>query len=69
VSSVLPAFTNNDDPIISQQVTIQDLLSHRSGLSSLDAIIQGLDGEITIEPDEVVGFANAMPAIADFRTK
>ena len=54
--------------MLGQRVTIRDFLSHRSGLSSLDAIVQGLDGELTIEPPDVVGFANALPTVSDFRT-
>ncbi|KAF2105694.1 beta-lactamase/transpeptidase-like protein [Lophiotrema nucula] len=69
IASILPGFANHHDPIVGQRATIRDVLSHRTGLSSLDQMVQGLHGELTVEQDEVVGLANALPIKYAFRTR
>ena len=68
VSSIVPGFQNKHDVVITTRMTVKDLLSHRSGLTSLDQLIQGLQNQVTVEKSEVVKVINALPVKNDFRT-
>ncbi|KAF2195033.1 beta-lactamase/transpeptidase-like protein [Zopfia rhizophila CBS 207.26] len=68
IATILPSFSNAWDSLVGHRATIRDILSHRTGLTSLDQLVQGLDNELTVDKDEVVAFANALPARIGFRT-
>jgi CubicO group peptidase (beta-lactamase class C family) len=68
VSSIVPSFQNKHDVVITTRTTVKDFLSHRSGLASLDQLIQGLRNQVTVERSEIVKVINALPVKNDFRT-
>ncbi|KAF2740036.1 beta-lactamase/transpeptidase-like protein [Polyplosphaeria fusca] len=69
VATLLPDSSNQSDSVTGQRCTVEDLHSHRCGLSGLDQAVQGLHGELTLETADIVRFANALPVKYELRTR
>ncbi|KAF4440067.1 putative penicillin-binding protein [Fusarium austroafricanum] len=50
----VPGLGVQEDPTLVDRLSLADLVSHRSGLNSLDQLIQDLDGRILVAKDKVV---------------
>ncbi|KAJ4252024.1 hypothetical protein NW762_011325 [Fusarium torreyae] len=64
----VPGLGVQDDPTLVDRLSLADLVSHRSGLNSLDQLIQGLDGRILVAKDKVVPLMKELPIQSDIRT-
>ncbi|KAI1378294.1 beta-lactamase/transpeptidase-like protein [Hypoxylon crocopeplum] len=68
IESIIPKFKHFEKSDIFSAMTVRDICSHRTGLVSLDEIIQGLDGRILVPKTNVVDVCNALPVKHDLRT-
>jgi CubicO group peptidase (beta-lactamase class C family) len=68
VAKFVPGLAIQDDPTLVDRLNLTDLVSHRSGLNSLDQLIQGLDGRILVPKDKVVPLMRELPVQSDIRT-
>ena len=68
VKDILPEFRPSDD-VIYNQVTIVDLLGHRSGLERADAIWTQSNGSILLGREDAFRTINQLRAVAPFRTE
>lgn len=64
----VPGLGIQEDPTLVDSLSLADLVSHRSGLSSLDQLIQGLDGRILVAKDKIVPLVSELPIQSDIRT-
>ncbi|KAK0644421.1 beta-lactamase/transpeptidase-like protein [Cercophora newfieldiana] len=67
VKSLLPEF-DTQNPEVTNNATILDLLSHRTGLGMSNQWWYGAQGELLIQPSESMRYFNALPAVAKFRS-
>lgn len=68
IESIVPEFKHVQSPTILSTLTSKDILSHRSGLLSLDEITQGLDARILVPKKDVIKVINALPVKFDVRS-
>ncbi|KAL4728901.1 hypothetical protein ACLX1H_003303 [Fusarium chlamydosporum] len=68
VVKFIPSLTVQEDPTLVDRLSLADLVSHRSGLNSLDQLIQGLDGRILVSKDKVIPLMRELPVQSDIRT-
>jgi CubicO group peptidase (beta-lactamase class C family) len=69
LSTIIPGFQNKNDSIITTRATVLDILSHRTGLMSLDQLIQGLYSQLTVDKDEIIKVINGLPVKHELRTE
>lgn len=69
VSNFLPEFQTSHSPIVGQNATLFDLLSHSSGLAPLLLIIVGKHGAILPQHEDVVHICSKLPRISQFRSE
>lgn len=66
IRTILPDL-NSSDPKVTEKLTVVDLLSHQTGLSNCNEWWYGSGGEILVEPEEEVGYFNALRQVRGFR--
>ena len=66
IKSLLPEFASQN-PDVTNNATILNLLSHRTGLGVSNQWWYGADGELLVDPSESIRYFNALPQIAKFR--
>lgn len=69
VADLVPGLGMQDDQTLTNRLTLTDLVSHRSGISSLDQLVQGLDGRVLVPKKGVVHLMNELPVRSDLRTE
>lgn len=67
VASILPQYARSDGDVMLGGMTLRDICSHRTGLSGLNSIIQGMDGRILFPKSDVIDIVNALPKKSQFR--
>jgi CubicO group peptidase (beta-lactamase class C family) len=67
VLSILPQFKTSADGLISEFSTLSDILSHRTGLNSLDQLTQGIQSQTTLSFTDTIQFLRASPSNGKFR--
>ncbi|KAK0616327.1 beta-lactamase/transpeptidase-like protein [Immersiella caudata] len=67
VKSLLPDFDTQCSNV-TNNATILDLLSHRTGLGMSNQWWYGAQGELLIEPSESVRYSNTLPQVGQFRS-
>lgn len=63
---IFPEFQRNDSQA---NITIEDLLSHRTGLAPYDGLWLGSDNQILVNRSEAIPILNYAPAISALRTE
>ncbi|EHK16215.1 uncharacterized protein TRIVIDRAFT_196045 [Trichoderma virens Gv29-8] len=66
LDEILPEFQRND---AQANITIEDLLSHRTGLAPYDGLWVGSDNRVMLNRSEAIPILNYSPVISDLRTK
>ncbi|KAM0433898.1 hypothetical protein ACHAPT_003841 [Fusarium lateritium] len=69
VADLVPGLRVQDDPSLVDRLTHADLVSHRSGVNSLDQLVQGLDGRILVPKGHVGRLMEELPIRSDIRTE
>lgn len=67
VASILPQYARVDGDVMLNGMTLRDICSHRTGLSGLNSIIQGMDGRILFPKRDMIDIVNALPKKSQFR--
>ncbi|KAK4232189.1 beta-lactamase/transpeptidase-like protein [Podospora fimiseda] len=68
IKNHLPNFKTKWDPLVGERMTIADALSHRTGVSGLDALWLEADAHMPLQRSSAVAIANMLPVQAPFRT-
>ncbi|EJT68511.1 hypothetical protein GGTG_13909 [Gaeumannomyces tritici R3-111a-1] len=68
ITTYLPELSFDSDPSLSDQLTLVDLLSHRTGLVRLDSLWLGADGQVNIRKNETIRMCNHLFAIRPHRS-
>ncbi|CAK7235407.1 hypothetical protein SCUCBS95973_009259 [Sporothrix curviconia] len=68
VGSYLPALTFEDRPSLAQQLSLTDLLTHRTGLGRLDALWLGASGRTLVPKSATVALCGHLPSVAPVRS-
>ncbi|KAF7561165.1 hypothetical protein G7046_g2974 [Stylonectria norvegica] len=66
---LVPSLHMRNDHGLTNRLTLVDLVSHRSGIVSLDQLVQGLDGQVLVPKKEVVSLMNELPSRCDLRSE
>lgn len=69
VSSYLPDFNPVNDPEIGKRATLEDLLSHSTGLAPVDHAVTGFHDEYYNNGQDQVKIASHLPVAYDFRSR
>ncbi|OAA53933.1 Beta-lactamase/transpeptidase-like protein [Niveomyces insectorum RCEF 264] len=69
VASYVPELAFVDRPELAKQLSLVDILSHRTGLARLDALWLGADGEVLIDKNNTVTVCNHLPLIRPVRSR
>lgn len=68
VCSILPGLQTNDK-FITQELTVVDLLSHRTGLATSTQTWYGADGILLLNKSQTLSSFNSLKRVASFRTR
>lgn len=68
VGSILPEL-NSKDPLLTEQLTVADLLMHNTGLASSNNWWYGADGELLLRKDQTLAAFNALQQTGRFRAQ
>lgn len=68
-ADLAPGLRNQDDPSLVDRLTLTDLVTHRSGVNSLDQLVQGLDGRILVPKEHAGRLMTELPIRSDLRTE
>lgn len=60
-------FKNHIDPVIGQRATVQDALSHSTGLAHLDLSWLGVEGHSIAEREHLLDIVSHLPPVSDLR--
>ncbi|KAL6912531.1 hypothetical protein FSST1_010291 [Fusarium sambucinum] len=66
MQSYIP-FKNNIDPVIGQRATVQDALSHNTGLAHLDLTWLGVECEYLLKREDLLDVVSYLPPVHDLR--
>ncbi|CAF3473958.1 unnamed protein product [Fusarium graminearum] len=66
MQSYIP-FKNTIDPVIGQRATVQDALSHNTGLAHLDLTWLGVECEYLLKRDDLLDVVSYLPPVHDLR--
>ncbi|KAG8425931.1 hypothetical protein J3459_008625 [Metarhizium acridum] len=69
VSSYLPDFNTVNDPEIGKRETLEDLLSHSTGLAPVDHAVTGFYDEYYNKGQDHVKIASHLPVAYNFRSR
>ncbi|KAM0491755.1 hypothetical protein ACHAP8_010385 [Fusarium lateritium] len=61
------SFKNNIDPVIGQRATVQDALSHNTGLAHLDLTWLGVECENLLKREDLLDVVSYLPPVHDIR--
>jgi CubicO group peptidase (beta-lactamase class C family) len=68
LTSYIPELSFEQNPLLADQLSLVDILSHRTGLARLDALWLGADSQTFIDKDFTVALCNHLPAIFPVRS-
>lgn len=68
ISQYLPEFEYRNDPIIREQLSLWDALTHSTGLSSLLFAVVGKFYDVFAEANKVISACNVIPKVHHFRS-
>lgn len=68
MKTYLKGFNSKADSVISELMTIEDALSHKAGMSGLDALWLGADSYMPLKRNMAVSIANLLPIQQSFRS-
>ncbi|KAG2417188.1 hypothetical protein HFD88_008406 [Aspergillus terreus] len=69
VAHYTPSFFTRNNPAVSQQMTVRDMLSHCSGLSPLPYEVVGKNGSVFARREDVIQICNHLPRESEFRSE
>lgn len=69
VAHYIPSFFTRNNPAVSQQMTVRDMLSHCSGLSPLPYEVVGKNGSVFARREDVIQICNHLPRESEFRSE
>ncbi|KAI5457332.1 beta-lactamase/transpeptidase-like protein [Mariannaea sp. PMI_226] len=69
VSSKIPSLKTKGNPVVAEQMTIRDMLSHCAGLSTMPFEVLGKDGHVFVKHEDIVQVVNHLPREANFKTE
>ncbi|KAI1151720.1 putative D-aminoacylase [Nemania diffusa] len=68
VHTILPEF-HSSSQFITDELTVEDLLSHRAGMASSNEWWYGADGELLFDKDQTMEFINALKPASSLRSR
>ena len=68
LNTYIPELSFDSDPYLSTRLTLIDLLSHQTGLSRLDALWLGANGEVNVPKNFTVAMCNHLPYTYPYRS-
>ncbi|KAF5253690.1 hypothetical protein FANTH_1382 [Fusarium anthophilum] len=67
LQSYIP-FRSTADPVIGERATMQDALSHNTGLAHMDLTWLGLECDYILDKEDLLGVVNHLPPVHDLRS-
>ena len=68
IHNLLPAF-QSASPMLQENTTLVDILSHRTGMSWADNLILGTEGNVLLQGDDLIKFVNQLLLQCPFRAQ
>lgn len=69
LTSYLPELSIDSDPALAGQLTLIDLLSHRTGLGREDALWLGAENEVLVNKSNIIAVVNGLRPVFPLRSK
>ncbi|KAI5456153.1 beta-lactamase/transpeptidase-like protein [Mariannaea sp. PMI_226] len=69
VSSKISSLETKGNPVVAEKMTIQDMLSHCAGLSTMPFEVAGKGGHVIVKYQDIIQIVNHLPPVATFKSE